>query len=117
MTSRRRCVRLRCLEAGEATAGRSPNLRRALPIADPGALQSRLLQCHDSQVSGGKRYDRAIVARQQANATLASGETVDDCEACVLAMDLKPLVDDPAMTVQDWLARCLERFTAELLGC
>ena len=79
------------------------------------ANKRRVLQCHDSQVSGGKRYDRAVVARQQANATLASGETVDHCDACVLAMDLRPLVDDPAMTVQGWLARCLDRFTAELL--
>jgi LmbE family N-acetylglucosaminyl deacetylase len=93
-----------------------PKLRKALPIHDPDALQERLLRCHDSQISGGKRYDTAILARQRANATLASGDSVDECSACVLATDLRALVEDPALTVRDWLARRLDAFRQELLA-
>ena len=90
-------------------------LRATLPIDDPEQLQARLLQCHDSQVSGGKRYDEAILARQRANATLVSSHGVDACSACALAMDLGGLVADPTVSVRDWLAGCLDQFSVELL--
>jgi LmbE family N-acetylglucosaminyl deacetylase len=89
--------------------------RIRLPISDPDDLQSRLLRCHDSQIRGGKRYDLAIPARQRANATLSSSDRVDEFEACSLAMDLRPLIDDPGLTARELLERCLEQFSAELL--
>ena len=91
-----------------------PSLRVALPVADPEDLQGRLLRCHDSQISGGKRYDLAILARQRANATLAQFDTVDSADACVLAMDLNPLVRDPTQSEHDWLAHCLRHVEADV---
>lgn len=90
--------------------------RVALPVRDPGGLQQALLQCHDSQIGGGKRYDLAILARQRANATLAASHQLDDEHACILAMDLGPLVRDPALDAAAWLDRCIEAFRGELLS-
>lgn len=90
-------------------------LRICLPIFDPDNLQSRLLGCHDSQIQGGKRYDIAIPARQRANATLSSHERVDEFEACSLAMDLRPLIEEPGLAASELLERCLAQFRAELL--
>ena len=90
--------------------------RVALPVHDPEGLQQALLRCHDSQVGGGKRYDVAILARQRANATLAASHQLDNGEACVLAMDLGPLVRDRAQDPGAWLARCFDAFRRELMS-
>ncbi|MDJ0877713.1 MAG: PIG-L family deacetylase [Halieaceae bacterium] len=92
----------------------SAPLRVALPVDDPGELQTRLLRCHDSQVSGGKRYDLAIIARQQANATLVESQDLDACSACVLAMDLAPLLREAEPDIDALLDQALEGFRAEL---
>jgi LmbE family N-acetylglucosaminyl deacetylase len=89
--------------------------RVALPVCDPGGLQEALLRCHDSQVGGGKRYDLAILARQRANATLAASHQLDSEQACVLAMDLTPLVHDRDQDPREWLQGCIESFRQELL--
>lgn len=91
-------------------------LRTMLPISDPHGLQARLLRCHASQIQGGKRYDEAFIARQRANATLVSSHDVDAGAACALAVDLKTMIGNPGMSERDWLAACLDRFAAELLG-
>ncbi len=88
--------------------------RVTLPIDDPDGLQARLLRCHDSQISGGKRYDTAILARQQANATLAESHGVDTVTACLLAMDLAPLLESPDLETDRFLAECLEGFRVDL---
>ena len=91
------------------------DLRTALPISDPTGLQARLLRCHDSQIQGGKRYDEAFIARQRANATLVSSRDVDADAACILAVDLNPLLVNPRLSQRDWLAMWVDRFAAELL--
>jgi LmbE family N-acetylglucosaminyl deacetylase len=91
------------------------HLRIRLPIIDPNGLQSRLLRCHDSQIRGGKRYDLAIPSRQRANATLSSTHQIDEFEACTLAIDLRPLIDDPGLAIRELLEHCLEQFRADLL--
>jgi LmbE family N-acetylglucosaminyl deacetylase len=91
-------------------------LRLALPLPADCALQSRLLRCHDSQVSGGKHYEEAVLARQKANATFSSSHEVDNCQACALAMDLSPLLEEGAISPQEYLQRCLEEFSASLVA-
>jgi len=88
--------------------------RRSLPVSDPGKLQQALLRCHDSQVSGGKRYDTAIIARQQANATLAESHAVDQQQPCALAMNLRPVLEDPSVDLPAYLQRCLREFSGSL---
>ncbi len=92
-----------------------PPHRVTLPVDDPDALQARLLRCHDSQVSGGKRYDQAIIARQQANATLVESHEVDSGGACVLAMDLAPLLSEPQPDLDAYLQRQLAHFRDSIL--
>ncbi len=88
--------------------------RVSLALEDGRGLQAELLRCHDSQVSGGKRYDRAFIARQQANATLAASHETDQAEACVLALDLSPLLEDPALDPDQWLDQLVAGFRDEL---
>ena len=91
-----------------------PPHRIDLPLHDTQNLQELLLRCHDSQVTGGKRYDLAIVARQRANATLAHSHDIDRDASCLLAMDLAPLLAEPALTPEDFLERCLDAFRQSL---
>jgi len=93
-----------------------PTRRVTLPVDDPDGLQARLLRCHDSQVSGGKRYDEAIIARQQANATLVESHSVDACGACALAMDLGPLLSQPQPDLDAFLLELLSEFRDSILG-
>jgi LmbE family N-acetylglucosaminyl deacetylase len=90
------------------------SVRASLPVRDKKELQLALLRCHDSQVSGGKRYDEAIIARQRANATLAESHGLDRAEACTLAMDLIPLLRDPGLDPQAWLEGHIDAFRDEL---
>ncbi len=90
--------------------------RAVLPVEDPQALQARLLGCHDSQVSGGKRYDQAIIARQRANATLLDSHEVDRHDACILAMDLMPLLDDTGLDLDTYLTDALASLRDSLLA-
>lgn len=92
-----------------------PRFRVVLPLPEASGLQTRLLQMHDSQVAGGKHYDRAVVARQTANATFSQSHAVDEHSACCLAMDYRPLLDQPGLSPDDYLQQCLQEFQAQLL--
>jgi LmbE family N-acetylglucosaminyl deacetylase len=89
--------------------------RVALPLPADSSLQTRLLQQHDSQVAGGKHYERAVIARQTANATFSQSHAVDAGSACALAMDYRPLLDQPDLNPDDYLAQCLQEFRELLL--
>ncbi|MEM0953501.1 MAG: PIG-L family deacetylase [Pseudomonadota bacterium] len=88
--------------------------RKALPINDPDELQAALLRCHDSQINGGKRYDKAVIARQKANATLAESHSTDTMAACALAMDLTHLLDEGAQGIDAFLRGCFSEFAESL---
>ncbi|MEP5765725.1 MAG: PIG-L family deacetylase [Halieaceae bacterium] len=90
--------------------------RSCLPIEDEQGLQAQLLRCHDSQIGGGKRYDEAIIARQRANATLTESQQVDTLAACALAMNLRPLIDQPSLSTDAFLQECLGQFSEQLLA-
>ena len=73
-------------------------------------LAERLLRAFDSQVAGGKQYDRAAVGRWYANATFLESHETDGSPAISYGIDLTPLLDggDPA----DFILRAYMR-TAE----
>jgi LmbE family N-acetylglucosaminyl deacetylase len=89
--------------------------RLELPLPEDHDLQLRLLQAHTSQIAGGKSYDRATIARQIANATFAHSHGLDKYPACCLAMDYSALLADPELSTEEFLQRCLQTFTGELL--
>ena len=56
-------------------------------------LAERLLRAFDSQVAGGKQYDRAAVGRWYANATFLESHETDGSPAISYGIDLTPLLD------------------------
>ena len=77
-------------------------------------LQAALLGVYDSQISGGKRYDLASLARRRANATYFASHDVDDTTGLSFAMNLTPLITDPGLNVQAYVQEYIERFSQEV---
>jgi LmbE family N-acetylglucosaminyl deacetylase len=72
-------------------------------------LAVELLKVFDSQVTGGKRYDLATVGRRQSNATFHTSHATDKFEGITWAMDLTPLLANPAMSVEEYTLAYLRR--------
>ncbi len=72
-------------------------------------LQAALLGVFDSQISGGKNYDLATLARRRANATYFSSHGVDTASGLSFAMDMTPLISgaekDPALFIEELIQR------------
>jgi len=77
-------------------------------------LQAALLGVFDSQISGGKRYDLATLGRRRANATYYAAHSVDAATGLAFAMDLTPLVGDPAPDLQGYVQGFIERFAEDV---
>jgi hypothetical protein len=67
-----------------------------------------------SQIEGGKRYDLAVLGRRRANATFDDAHRADNASTVTLAMDLTPLVRDPALSVEDFTLCLVDRLRAEV---
>lgn len=83
-------------------AGRRPDLALAL------------LKVFDSQVAGGKRYDLAAIGRRAANATFHTSHQSDRMAGVIWAMDLSPLVADPALSVAAYTLAYVDRLRADI---
>lgn len=77
-------------------------------------LQAALLGVFDSQISGGKRYDLATLGRRRANATYHSAQSVDAALGLAFAVDLTPLVNDPALDVRRYVQGFIDRFAQDV---
>ena len=77
-------------------------------------LQAALLGLYDSQISGGKRYDLASLARRRANATYFASHGVDDATGLAYAMDLTPLIVNPGLDVRTYVQGYIERFAQDV---
>jgi len=73
-----------------------------------------LLKVFDSQVAGGKRYDLATVGRRQAHATFHTSHATDRMAGITWAMDLTPLVQDPALSPEDYTLGYLARLQSDV---
>ena len=78
--------------------GRFPNVAMAL------------VGVFDSQISGGKRYDLATAGRRVAHATYHTSHATDQFQGITWAMDLTPLIQDPALSMADYTRMLIERF-------
>ncbi len=87
-------------------------------VSTHGGLQAALLGVFDSQVCGGKRYDLATTGRRQANATYFASHDTDVATGLIFAMDLTPLIIDPALSVvaytQSFITRLAHEVTARI---
>ena len=89
--------------------------KQVLPVHERPNLAGALSGLFDSQISGGKRYDTAVMGRRAANATFFESHATDTCDALSWAMDLKPLVDDPALSVAAYTETFIERFKEDVM--
>lgn len=68
----------------------------------------------DSQIAGGKRYDRAVVGRRFANATFFESHASDHSDQLSFAMDLSPLVQDDKLDLVEYTVGFIKRFEADV---
>lgn len=86
----------------------------ALDVSKRENLANALVGIFDSQITGGKRYDRAAVGRRYANATFFHAGGQDRIEQLTFAMDLTPLVEDSEMDVKGYVLSYIEKFRYEV---
>jgi LmbE family N-acetylglucosaminyl deacetylase len=79
------------------------------------SLAAALIGVFDSQVSGGKRYDLAVLGRRRAHATYRDSHATDAASALCLSMDLTPLVADERLDVGAFVEERLARFRADVV--
>ena len=77
-------------------------------------LQAALLGIFDSQICGGKRYDLATIGRRRANATYYASHSVDIATGMIFAMDLMPLIEDPAKSILAYVQEFTDRFVQDV---
>jgi LmbE family N-acetylglucosaminyl deacetylase len=77
-------------------------------------LAAELLEVFESQLAGGKRYDRAALGRRAANATFHQARETDALEAVTWAMDLTPLVGDETLSVRDFVLSHVDRLRSDI---
>jgi len=90
------------------------DVKQVLPASARGNIAASLVGVFDSQVSGGKRYDLATAGRRLAHATYYASHGTDEESALNFAMDLTPLVDDPALSVTDYVLSRIDLFRADV---
>ena len=81
-----------------------------LDVSQRENLANALVGVFDSQITGGKRYDRAAVGRRYANATFFYATASDAIEQVTFAMDLTPIVHDESIDVVDYVLTYLDKF-------
>lgn len=87
---------------------------RILTWPEPGHLWAQLLSCFASQIQGGKRYDLAAVGRARANATFRESHRIDRTRTAWLAVDLRPLIEEPGLSVHAYVQSMLDEFGGNL---
>ena len=87
-----------------------------MDLSDQECLQAALLGVFDSQISGGKRYDLASLARRRANATYSESHQVDAFTGLSFAMDLTPLMDADCPSPDEWVQTFIQRFAQDVTG-
>ena len=94
-----------------------PDARKVLlDVSEREHLAAALSGVFDSQISGGKRYDAAVLGRRRAHATFFESHGVDQAVMLTFAMDLMPLVADPSLSLAAYVAGLVEEFKADVLG-
>lgn len=78
------------------------------------SLAAALLGVFDSQISGGKRYDLAAMARRTANATFYASHATDDYSELTFGLDMSLLLEDDSLEPAAFIAEYLKRFTDEV---
>lgn len=86
----------------------------ALDVSERENLANALVGVFDSQITGGKRYDRAAVGRRYANATFFYATQSDRIEQVTFAMDLTPLMHDESLSIVAHVKKYLDKFSDDV---
>ncbi len=89
-------------------------LKIVMPVESRENLQAALLGVFDSQIVGGKRYDRATLGRRRAHATFSESHGIDSATGLVYGMDLTPLIADPDLDPVSYVEELIVAFRQEV---
>ncbi len=92
----------------------SDECKQALPVSAHSNIAASLVGLFDSQVTGGKRYDLATQGRRLAHATYYASHATDVETALSYAMDLTPLIEDPALPIAGYTLGFIDQFHADV---
>jgi LmbE family N-acetylglucosaminyl deacetylase len=82
--------------------------------SDKENLAAALIGVFDSQISGGKRYDLASIARRRANATYLASHNTDTSTELAFLIDLSPLIIDTEIDPGEYIAAYVNRFASDV---
>jgi LmbE family N-acetylglucosaminyl deacetylase len=88
--------------------------KQVLPSSAKPNIAAALVGVFDSQISGGKRYDLATAGRRLANATYFASHGTDQETALSFAMDLTPLIEDPSLSIAEYVLGFIDSFRADV---
>jgi LmbE family N-acetylglucosaminyl deacetylase len=77
-------------------------------------LQAALLGVFDSQISGGKRYDQASLARRKANATYFESHGLDITTGLSFGLDMTDLILDDSKEPLAFIQEFIQRFVQDV---
>ncbi len=84
-------------------------------ICDPyPELAAKLYEVFQSQIVGGKRYDLAVEGRRRSNATMFDSHGSDVYRSVAWGIDLKPLVVDPELSMEDFILEKIQRLSDDV---
>ena len=79
-------------------------------------IASSLLGVFDSQISGGKKYDKATICRRNANATFSESHKIDKATDVIYALDMTPLVHDVSLDIEKYMEEIINDFNNDVIG-
>ncbi|MGF1657321.1 MAG: PIG-L deacetylase family protein [Verrucomicrobiales bacterium] len=93
-----------------------PETRKvSLDVSAYPELSLELIRVFDSQISGGKGYDRAVVGRRFANATFLDAHSSDEPTQITYAVDLSEFLRDETLSVRDFARTVLMEFEQDIM--
>ena len=83
-------------------------------VSSHSELQSKLLNVFQSQIAGGKNYEKAVIGRRLANATFLDAYSPDEATRLCFAMDMTPLLQDTQLCPNKFVQDILQSLAKEV---
>ena len=79
-------------------------------------LQKKILDVFESQIAGGKAYTKASIGRRYQNATYFQSHSVDSYKMISYAIDLKPLLKNPQLSIKEYALSFVDDLRNEIVA-